>query len=302
MPDFDLYDMSSNSSQSDIDLSVIVPSFQQGPFIRECLNSLIEQDGVNLEVIVFDSCSSDETRKVLREFRGLVDYHIEEDLGQAHAINKGLRICRGRFIGFLNSDDVLLPDSLKKVLEFWALNPSTDLLYGKARYIGSNGEVMEDYRTQDWDWEKFQGECFICQPATFWSRRIMDKIGFLDQTLHCSLDYDYWLRIVQAGGVVSHIDEYLACSRDYPETKTRNLRGRVFVENVKISLSRLGYVHSFWISQYMDYFKYEKRPFWARMVPPQGKVRDRITAALQTVSGVWARDVDFTQSSYRWIV
>jgi len=287
--------MNVNSLTVDIDVSIIVPSFQQGPFIRECLNSLVTQDGVNLEVIVFDSCSSDETREILEEFNHLVDLHIEKDLGQAHAINKGLKKCRGRVVGFLNSDDFLLPGSLRKVLDCWALNPSIDLLYGKAKYVGIDGSFLNDYRTQDWNWGNFLGECFICQPAAFWSRRIMEKIGLLDQNLHCSLDYDYWLRIVQAGGLVRHLDVYLACSRDYPQTKTRNLRNIVFIENFEISLKRLGYVHRSWISQYMDYYKYEKSVAWGKVIPAPGKMRDWITLALERLSSTWAKDTYYVE-------
>ena len=283
-------------------ISIVVPSFQQGPFVEKCLESIVSQNFWPIEIIVFDSESDDETRSVLKSFESVVEVSVERDLGQAHAINKGLKRCKGDIIGFLNSDDVLLPGSLETVINHWGRHPSTDLLYGMARYIDFDGNVTQDYRTQDWDWEKFQGECFICQPAAFWSRSIMNRIGCLDQTLHCSLDYDYWLRIVQAGGVVEQIDEYLACSRDYPETKTRSLRGRVFIENVQISLKRLGYVHSFWISQYMDYFKYERRPFWARLIPQPGKARDWITKLLQKVSSVWARDVYFTEKPYQDIV
>ena len=294
--------MNNISLTDDIDVSIIVPSFQQGPFIRDCLGSLISQTEIKLEVIVFDSCSSDETGDVLKDFQHLVDLHIENDLGQAHAINKGLKKCRGRVVGFLNSDDVLLPNSLEKVMNYWVLNPSTDLLYGNARYVGSDGAVLGDYRTQEWNWQKFQGECFICQPAAFWSRRIIENIGFLDQKLHCSLDYDYWLRIVQAGGVVKYVDQYLACSRDYAETKTRNLRGRVFIENIQISLKRLGYVHRSWISQYMDYFKYERRAVWCKAIPAPGRMRDWMTQALERVSSAWARDVYFTEKPHNRIV
>ena len=283
-------------------ISIVVPSFQQGPFIEKCLESIVSQDCGPIEIIVFDSESDDETLSVLKSFESFAEVRVERDLGQAHAINKGLKRCNGDIIGFLNSDDVLLPGSLGKVIDHWRTHPSTDLLYGKAHYIDFDGNVTQDYRTQDWNWEKFQGECFICQPATFWSRKIMKKIGLLDQKLHCSMDYDYWQRIAQAGGVIKHIDEYIACSRDYPQTKTRSLRGRVFIENFKISLKRLGFVHSFWISQYMDYFKYERQPIWANLIPPVGTTRDKITDLLQRVSYVWARDVYFTEPPHGHIV
>ena len=283
-------------------ISIVVPSFQQGPFIEKCLESIVSQDCGPIEIIVFDSESDDETRSVLKSFENVAEVSVERDLGQAHAINKGLKRCKGDIIGFLNSDDVLLPGSLGKVIEYWRAYPSTDLLYGKARYIDFDGNVAQDYRTQDWDWEKFQGECFICQPAAFWSRRIMEKVGLLDQKLVCSMDYDYWFRIVQAGGVVKYIDEYLACSRDYPETKTRSLRGKVFIENIQISLNRLGYVHRSWISQYMDYFKYEKRLFWGWAIPAPGKLREGLISVMQKVSSVWSRDVYFKEPPHGPIV
>lgn len=283
-------------------VSIIVPSYQQGRYIGDCIESILAQEGVQVEVIVFDSISTDETVDVLRGFRNRVKTVIEKDLGQGHAVNKGLKGCRGSIVGFLNSDDILLPGALRAVVDYWKKNPSVDLLYGNAHYIDEKGDPMGDYRTKDWNWEAFQGECFICQPATFWSRRIMEKIGFLDQSLNCSIDYDYWFRIAQAGGVVGQIDEYLACSRDYPETKTRSLRGRVFIENFQISLKRLGYIHASWISQYLDYFKYERRMFFGPAIPARGIVREFLVRIAQSVSVVFAKDVYFTEKPYGRII
>ena len=123
----------------------------------------------------------------------------------------------------------------------------------------------------------------------------MKRVGFFDQTLQCSMDYDYWLRIVQSGGVVEFLDEYLACSRDYPQTKTRSLRGRVFIENFQLSLRRLGYIHASWISQYLEYLKYEKNLFFSSWIPSPGPFRDVMTRVIQSVTPVFARDVYFAE-------
>ena len=283
-------------------VSVIIPSFEQGQFIENSIKSVLEQSSDSFEVFVLDANSKDQTKEILEKYSHNISAVVEEDLGQTHAINKGLMKCKGEIVGYLNSDDVLLPGTIEKVVECFRGNRELDLLYGRAHYIDENGEIVGDYKTKSWDFDRFRGECFICQPATFWSRRIMERIGLLDQKLHCSMDYDYWLRIAQAGGVIKHIDEYLACSRDYPQTKTRSLRGRVFIENFKISLKRLGFVHSFWISQYMDYFKYERQPIWAKLIPPAGTIRDRITGLLQNLSYVWARDVYFKEPPHGPVV
>ena len=205
---------------SPMNVSIIVPSYNQGPHIRECIESLIRQP-IKIEIFVFDSDSSDGTAEILKDYVGKIDFFIEKDLGQSHAINKGLEKARGDILGYLNSDDTLLSDSIGKVLDFWAEYPDTDLLYGKSHYIDEHSRVIGDYRTRIWDQAAFKGECFLCQPSCFWSRRIFNRIGFFDEHLDCSLDYDYWLRIARSGGVIKYLDEYLSCSRDYPETKTR---------------------------------------------------------------------------------
>ncbi len=289
-------------SGAELSISIVVPSYQQGTFIDACLDSILSQSYSNVEIIAFDSESTDDTLEVLERYRDRVEVIVEKDLGQAHAINKGLRRCKGDVIGFLNSDDLLLPGSLEKVADYWGKVPSTDLLYGKAKYIDILGDTIGDYRTAEWDLEKFYGECFICQPAAFWSRRIMNEIGLLDQCLNCSLDYDYWLRIAQAGGSVCSTDDYLACSRDYSATKTRSLRGQIFIENFQISLRRLGYIHRSWISQYLNYLKYERKGFASIFVPSYGEAQTRFASILEFFSSFLAKDVYQTQYPYRRIV
>ena len=94
---------------------MIVPSFQQGPYIRSCIESIISQANVQVEVLVFDSESSDETAELLKEFENRAEVVVERDLGQAHAINKGLNRATGDFIGIVNSDDLLQPHALHEV-------------------------------------------------------------------------------------------------------------------------------------------------------------------------------------------
>lgn len=277
----------------EVDVSIIVPSYQQGSFVKACLDSIIAQDGVSVEILVFDSESTDETPAVLEEYLSRAECVIEKDLGQANAINKGLRRCKGRIIGYLNSDDAIAPGALKHVLNCWKQDPSIDLLYGKAKYIDESGSIIGEYKTKQWDWGRFKGECFICQPAAFWSRRVMEHIGFMDESLECSVDYDYWMRIAQSGGKICFVDQCLAYSRDYPSTKTRALRGTVFIENFRISLSRIGVIHPFWIDQYLDYRKYELLSIWRVLIPSNSRLRSIATGILSMASRLMAKDVKF---------
>ena len=167
-------------------VSVVIPSLNQGAYIRECIESLLIQNSIDVEIFLYDSLSSDRTSGILNEFKSRIQVNIEKDLGQAHAMNKGLARCTGNILGFLNSDDFLLPEALSKVVDFWNEYPDTDLLYGKAHYVDTESNVVSDYRTSKWDSKAFHGECFLCQPSCFWSRRIMNRVGLLDQRLDCA--------------------------------------------------------------------------------------------------------------------
>ena len=274
-------------------VTIIIPSFEQGAFIEECICSILKQNYINLEIFVYDSCSSDNTKELLDQYKSRLNIFIEKDLSQAHAINKGLIRCRGDIIGFLNSDDVLLPNTLEKIVKYWKANPSIDLLYGKGKYIDSHGSELGYYPTKEWNFHDFQGECFICQPSCFWSRRIMNRIGILDQRLNCCLDYDYWLRVAKANGAIYYLEDFLACSRDYPETKTRSLRKEIFNEIFSLSLKRLGYINKSWIKQWLNYLKYEDKSFLSRMLPSSEKSLDVVAKAGEVISYTLSKDTYF---------
>ena len=277
-----------------MNVSIIIPSYNQGPYIRECIESLIRQP-IKIEIFVFDSDSSDGTAEILKDYVGKIDFFIEKDLGQSHAINKGLEKAKGDILGYLNSDDMLLSDSIGKVLDFWAKHPDTDLLYGKSHYIDEHSRFIGDYRTRNWDQAAFKGECFLCQPSCFWNRRIFNRIGFFDERLDCSLDYDYWLRIATSGGVIKYLDDYLSCSRDYRETKTRSRRGQIFREIFGLSLKRLGYVDRSWIRQWMSYRKFEDKSGISRLLPASEKARDALSEVGEILSYTLAKDIHFVE-------
>ena len=98
-------------------ISIIIPSLNQGIFIEKTITSLLEQNYPNLEIIVMDGGSTDSTISILKKYEPDVQWISEKDNGQSHAINKGIGICSGEIIGFLNSDDYLLPGSLNAIAE-----------------------------------------------------------------------------------------------------------------------------------------------------------------------------------------
>ncbi len=157
-------------------ITVVTPSFNQGRFIRRTIESVLSQNVPGLEYLVFDAVSTDETAAVLREYSGRLTATIERDTGQADAVNKGLRAARGDIIGWLNSDDVYYPGALAQVLEIFAANPWIDVIYGDADHIDEHDGVMEAYYTEPFDYEKFKDVCFLCQPAVFFRRSVVERV------------------------------------------------------------------------------------------------------------------------------
>ncbi len=208
-------------------VSIITPSFNQGSFIARTLQSVKQQKYVNLEHIVYDGGSTDNTVDILRSFENDIIWVSEPDNGQTHAVNKGLQKSTGEIIGWLNSDDVYYPGAIAKVVKFFAEHPDVDVVYGMAQHIDTNDNVIDAYPTTPFALQDLMEKCFICQPALFFRRRVLDKTGLLDESLNYCMDYEFWVRMALLGIKFAYLPEFLAGSRLYPENKT--LRAKVAV-------------------------------------------------------------------------
>lgn len=231
-------------------ISIITPSFNQGQFIARTLESVATQGGVEVEHIVCDGGSTDDTIEILKKFKPPVQWVSEPDGGQAAAVNKGIRAARGDIIGWLNSDDVYYPGALERVAAFFSAHPDAEIVYGMADHIDADDKVIEPYPTEPWNFERLIETCFICQPALFFRRRIVDRYGLLDESLNYCMDYDYWLRLGRAGCRFDYLEERLAGSRLHDETKTLSARVKVHREINDMFKEKFGHVPDKWLFSY----------------------------------------------------
>jgi glycosyltransferase involved in cell wall biosynthesis len=198
--------------------SVIVPSFQQGEFLERTLRSVLDQDHDDVEIIVQDGGSTDQSVEILKRYESRLRWESRRDSGQSAAINEGMRKATGEFLCYLNSDDMFCAGALHRVAEFFASHPEALVVYGLADFINEHDDVLGAYPIEPWNYAALLEMCFICQPACFWRRSVLERHGSFDESLHYAMDYEYWLR-VGAETPFHFLPEKLAESRCHTRAK-----------------------------------------------------------------------------------
>lgn len=232
-------------------ISVITPSLNQGKFIRETIESVLNQNYRNIEYIVVDGGSADETVEILQSYGERITWLSEPDEGQADAVNKGIKLAKGEIIGWLNSDDTYCPGALSKAAEFLSMHPELDVVYGEGQHITETGDIIDRYPTEQFNYERLAETCFICQPSAFIRRRVFDHVQ-LDKDLHLCMDYAFWIETGQCFNY-AYIPELFASSRLYPGNKTLSRRKEVYQEVFKTVKKFYGYLPFCWIQGYVNF-------------------------------------------------
>jgi glycosyltransferase involved in cell wall biosynthesis len=231
-------------------ITVITPSFNQGSFIRRTIESVLSQGIVDLEYIVMDGGSKDQTIEILKSYGDRIKWKSERDAGTGDAVNKGLTAANGRIIGWLNSDDIYYEGTLRIALNYFEHNPEADVLYGDANHIDDLDQIIEKYPTEPWSWERLQQQCFISQPAAFFRRSVIEHYGLLDtRHPHC-VDYEYWIRLGKSGARFLYLPKTLAATRLHANAKTVALRRACHEDINNILRDHLGKVPTRWLSDY----------------------------------------------------
>ncbi|CBE67989.1 Glycosyl transferase, family 2 (modular protein) [Candidatus Methylomirabilis oxygeniifera] len=202
-------------------VSIITPSYNQGRFIEETILSVLTQDYPNIEYIVMDGGSTDNTLDILKKYEGRLTWISEADRGQSHAINKGFQMAKGEVLAWLNSDDTYLPGAISKVVQHLHTHPEAMMVYGEGYLIDEQSRITRRFPyTEAFNlWKLIYLWDNILQQAAFFRRQVFDRIDLLDENLHYGMDWDLWIRIGKKFRV-DYIPEYLGNLREYSEAKT----------------------------------------------------------------------------------
>ena len=203
-------------------VSIVTPSFNQGKFLEETILSVISQDFPFIEYMVIDGGSSDNSVNIIKKYQNKIDYWVsEKDSGQANAINKGWKLCRGEIMAFLNSDDTYQPGIITKVVDAFENHPDWGMSYGDGAWVDENGKCIQYRKARPFDIEK-ELYCYtIIQPTIFIRRSVFESVGGLDEKLLISIDFDYCMRVATSQFLIGTLENvYMANSRMHSESKT----------------------------------------------------------------------------------
>ena len=213
--------------------SIITPSFNQGRFLPDCVESVLAQTGVDVEHIVTDAGSTDETLEVLARYSHL-KWKSEPDKGMSDGINKGFVQASGDWVMWLNCDDYLLPGALEKIARFIGGNPTADVVHGDCVFVHEDKTpIRRKYDTAVDEWDFLFVGCCIPSTSTFYRREIIESGHMLDIAYKNCMDWEYYLRLIRKGYRFGYLPEAIAGFRWYEQSTTQQHWQRMIDEGLR---------------------------------------------------------------------
>lgn len=230
-------------------VTIVTPSYNQGEFIEETIRSVLLQNYPNLEYIVMDGGSTDNTVSILEKYANWISlWRSEKDNGQTHAINKGFEYASGLVRGYLNSDDCLLPSSLEQVAHLAAAHSEQPILIlGNCQMGYSSEEIFSiEVPTPPVNLiDAISNDALCPQPATFWTQPENSIPHRFSERLVFSMDFEFWQRLIKHGYQVIKLDAALAFYRHHKDAKGYNITNVFWAELASLPMLEVAHVKSF---------------------------------------------------------
>ena len=227
-------------------ISIALPSFNQGRFLEDALTSIFQQD-LPVEVFVMDGGSTDNSVEIIKKWgHKLAAWRSHPDEGQAAAINEGISRGTAPYVCWLNSDDFFFTNGLKRLLHCLKDHPERHFSYGKCWTVSEPGKKLSPYLTRPFSPRLFANFCFIAQPATLITRHAWEKVKGLNEEMQMAFDYDLWWRLYREFGRPEYCKEFIAATRMHKDTKTANQLELHYRESIDVVRSNYGAVPFKW--------------------------------------------------------
>jgi glycosyltransferase involved in cell wall biosynthesis len=252
-------------------ITIVTPSFNQGQFIEETIDSILSQGYPNLEYIIMDGGSTDQSVDVIKKYAHHLAYWVSEpDKGQGDAIHRGILHSTGELCNWINSDDVLAENGLKAIAETYLKNPQVDFIHGK------NGIIDEDGHFKGWIQHpkdeldlRYLFSMPYGQQACFFTRKVYDKVRGINSELKFSMDFDLYSKIHLVADSIQ-IDDHIGSIRLHQDTKTSNLQSIMYFENGRIMATMfysVGLMEPYKFMESLGFSKYQSYTYIKQISP-----------------------------------
>ena len=240
-------------------ISIVTPSYNSGSYIEETIQSIQNQTYTNIEHIIIDGNSADRTIDIVKKYNN-IHWISEPDTGQSNAINKGFKLATGDILAWQNADDLYLPDTFKTVVEYFENNPDIDIVYGYYKLIDEKSRWICDVKPVRWSVWKFKHRRFVpLQPTVFWRRKVQEKVMPLDESLHYTMDVDFFAKAVINHFRFELIPEYLGAFRVHKDSKTQNKNNESKVKKELLTVLSRNFNYTFLNKCIFHFFYYRAR-------------------------------------------
>jgi glycosyltransferase involved in cell wall biosynthesis len=223
-------------------VSIITPSYNQGQFIEATILSVLNQTYKNIQYIVIDGGSTDDTMDVINKYQEKIDIVIhEKDKGQSDAINKGFKLAKGELVGWINSDDILYPDCVEEIVKLYQVNNDGAVYYGSILdRIDADGKLITRKNVLISDKLYLLNHNYdVIQQGSFYPIELIKRVNYVDESIHYCMDLDLWLRLLQHGPIYAYKMKPIAGFRTWEATKTST--GTIkFLRDIKKTLLKHG--------------------------------------------------------------
>lgn len=192
-------------------LSIVIPSYNQGDYIEDTIKSIIDQTHNDVEILILDGGSKDKTIDIIKKYQDHIAYWQScKDNGQSDAINQGFQRANGEFVTWLNSDDILLPKTISRVIEFIKNNGTYNFFLGNVVWMNKSGNVIQSYKVEREN--SYWNKRFLLSnggPSAFIRKSTLEKIGFLREDFFYMMDTELWYRLIATGNPFKRIPFYV---------------------------------------------------------------------------------------------
>ncbi len=214
-------------------ITIVTPSYNQGEFIEKTITSVLNQNYPDLEYIIIDGGSTDNSVEIIKKYAKYLTWWVsEKDRGQSHAINKGFERATGELLGWLNSDDYFLDGALIKLAKAYMEDVSVGVVRGRGLIHDKKGKKIYEPEFKDVTIDSLFEWCYgndFMQPSTLFTKQAWDECGPLDETLHMAMDMDLWIKI-RKKYEFRMVDAMISHALSHEDAKTTAFRNTMLVD------------------------------------------------------------------------